>query len=433
MSEKQQWISWNENIVHPFNNFYEPRIEQDLVNVVKNSDERIRVVGTGRSSADIVAGTETLISLGNYDKVVSVDEDNLRITVQTGMTLEKLLNEIEKFGWCLPSLPDIDDITLGGALATGTHGTGRDAVLLADYMVACTLITANGELMDVDENSEILDAVRVSVGVLGLLSTVTLQCLPLFRMKLTEQPMKDKVWMPKFKRMLEDNDFLRILWLPHTNRGYVIQGNRCADDEVVEPTKGSWLSKYRRSTSVFLYKMTTSLPWLVSPVNKLLYLLFFHSIQKKSGTLYDATVTKSRGSTLELGEWTIPLDKFDLAFAELRTKLHSFSNKAFAHIPMDIRFIKADNTWLSYSYGADTVTVGCVTRNAAHADQYEAFGAIEEVFYKHGGRPHWAKHHGLEQAELSTLYPRWSDFIELRRKMDPDGKFLNCYLTKLFG
>ena len=100
---------------------------------------------------------------------------------------------------------------------------------------------------------------------------------------------------------------------------------------------------------------------------------------------------------------------------------------------MDIRFLKNDKSWLSYAYGQDCVTIGCVCRIAEAADQYEAFSVIETVFRRHGGRPHWAKRHKMVGDEFSELYPKWNNFLALRTKLDPSGKFLNSYLTKLLG
>ena len=429
----REWVSWNGNAKHSYENLFEPETESAIAKIVKTAEKRVRVIGTGRSSANIVGGAETLISLLKYNHVIDIDKEKMRITVQAGITLKLLINELEQEGWCLPSLPDIDDITLGGVLATGTHGTGHDAVLLSGYMVGCNLIKADGTVIAISEESDLLEAVRVSVGVLGIMSTITLQCSPIYSLKIDEAPEDDKDWMPKFETMLKDYDFLRILWLPHTDKGYVIKGNKCPNNEKVPTIKGPWYLKYRRPASVFLYKYTSTFPALISFVNKLLYTLFFRSNQQKSGTLYDATVTKSRGSTLELAEWTIPADRFLEVFSELRDELHCFSNSAFAHIPMDIRYVRADKSWLSYAYGADTITVGCVTRNAHQADTYDAFNKIEEVFYKHKGRPHWAKRHKLQSAELSQLYPKWDQFVELRKEMDPSGKFLTDYIAKLFG
>ena len=77
--------------------------------------------------------------------------------------------------------------------------------------------------------------------------------------------------------------------------------------------------------------------------------------------------------------------------------------------------------------------MGCVSRNAAAADSYEAFKTVEKIFLKHGGKPHWAKRFHAKDKELSKVYDKWDDFKTLRQKMDPTGKFLNTYLTELFN
>ena len=100
---------------------------------------------------------------------------------------------------------------------------------------------------------------------------------------------------------------------------------------------------------------------------------------------------------------------------------------------MDVRFVYKDKSWLSYAYGEDTVTMGCVSRNAATADTYEAFKSVEKIFLKHGGKPHWGKRFAAKDAELSKIYPKWEDFKLLRKKMDPTNKFLNPYLKELFA
>jgi L-gulonolactone oxidase len=164
-----------------------------------------------------------------------------------------------------------------------------------------------------------------------------------------------------------------------------------------------------------------------------LYFAFFRSKKESKGSLYGAIVTKSRGATLELAEWTVSLDKFPELFKELKTVLNSWSNKSFAHIPMDIRFIDSDKSWLSYAYQQDTVTVGCVTRNADTADDYEAFKTVEEIFLKYGGRPHWGKRFQAKDHELQRLYPKWAAFKTLREQLDPTNKFLNPYLRELFN
>lgn len=432
MVEEKIWTSWNGNIKHPFSNLLEPVSEEEISKIVSEANN-VRVFGTKCSSADIAAGTETLISLKNYRNIINIDKDKLQITVQCGITLEELITKVEELGWCIPCLPDIDTITLGGALSTGTHGTAKDGLLLSGYVIKIRLVQATGDVVEIDNKNEIFDAARVSVGLLGILSTVTIQCEPLFNMKLVEEPMKDELWLRNCMKMLNENDFLRILWLPHTGSGYVIRGNKIDLHKKVKIKNGPWFHKYRRGVSKYLYGLTIKSPYLTVWANRIIYWLFFRSKIEKSGTLYGASVTKSRGSTLELAEWTIALDRFEETFRELKKELNNFKNGAFAHIPMDIRFIKNDKSWLSYAYNQDTVTIGCVTRNAESAQFYKAFDIIEKVFLKNSGRPHWAKRFKAGAKELSELYPQWNNFIELRGKMDPQGKFLNSYLKEIFA
>jgi L-gulonolactone oxidase len=424
------WTSWNENLTYNYKSLYKVTTQEELQEVVKDS-EKIRVFGTKQSSADIASGLATLIDIRTYNKILSYNDSDHTVTVQAGVILGDLLEAIEAKGWCIPCLPDINTITISGALSTGTHGTSGK--LLCEYMTKCNIILANGSIKVVTKEDEIMDAFRVSLGVLGVLSEITFQCEPIYTLHIKEGPEDDAVWLPKIKERLIKHDFLRILWLPHTDKGYVITGDKIdPNTEIIEDLGPKYL-KHRRTASKILYKYTHIFPWITAIANKLLYRGFFSSTKEHKGSLYQATVTKSRGSTLELAEWTIGLDKFSTVFEELKTEINKWSNKSFIHIPMDIRFVYKDNTWLSYAYGEDIVTMGCVSRNAATADTYEAFKSIEKVFLKYGGKPHWGKRFMAKDAELNKVYEKWNDFKLLRRKLDPSNKFLNPYLKELFN
>ncbi len=425
------WESWNKNIVHTYSALSVPRTEEELAEAVRRADN-VRVFGGKQSSADIAAGTEHLIDVTQYNAVVAVDEQARRITVQSGMQLRELMQVIESRGWTLPCLPDIDTVTIGGAVATATHGTAGGAHPIGEYMVGARLIQADGSIEAVDETSEIMPALRTSLGTLGVLSTVTFELAPLYYLRVEEQAIPDDTWLANYRRWLEEYEFVRIIWLPHTGYGWVVLGERIDADEPVEERSAPRYVRHRREMSKFLYKRTVRFPRFTRLANRLLRKLFFsHRIVKK-GTLYGATVTKSRGSTLELAEWTVAMERFEDLFSELRSALESSENDAWAHIPMDIRFLRGDESWLSTAYGRDTVTVGCVTRNPEHADEYRAFDLVEDLFLSYEGRPHWAKRFRAKAPELAPLYPRWDDFRALRRRMDPRGKFLNGYLKQLF-
>jgi len=424
------WVSWNENVTHNYKSLYKITTEEELQKVIKNS-EKIRVFGSKQSSADIASGLETLVDITTYNKILSFNDSEHTVTVQSGVILGDLLDAIEAKGWCIPCLPDINTITIGGALATGTHGTSGK--LLCEYMTDCSIVLADGSLKRINEKDEMIDAVRVSLGVLGVMSEITFKCEPIYTLHVKEGPEDDSEWLPKIKERLQKHDFLRILWLPHTDKGYVITGDKINPDTEIAENLGPAYLKHRRTASKILYKYSHIFPWTTAIANKLLYRGFFSSTKEHKGSLYQATVTKSRGSTIELAEWTIGLDKFPKVFEELKTEINKWSNKSFIHIPMDVRFVYKDKSWLSYAYVEDTVTMGCVSRNAATADTYEAFKSIEKVFLKYGGKPHWGKRFTAKDAVISKIYSKWEDFKVLRKELDPTNKFLNPYLTELLN
>lgn len=424
------WVSWNENLKYNYKSLYTIKTEEELQEVIAKS-EKIRFFGSKQSSADIAAGTETLIDITAYNKILSFNDTNKTITVQSGVLLKDLLEAVEAKGWCIPCLPDINTVTVGGALATGTHGTSGK--LLSEYVTQCRLILADGSVKEIHEGEELMDAVRVSLGVLGVFSTITFSCEEIYTLHVKEHPESDSEWLPKIKERLKQHDFLRVLWLPHTDKGYVITGDKINPDTEVKEDLGPEYLKHRRKASKILYKYTHLFPWFTAVANKLLYRGFFRATKEHKGSLYQATVTKSRGSTLELAEWTISLDVFPKVFEELKREINKWSNKSFIHIPMDVRFVYKDKSWLSYAYGQDTVTMGCVSRNAATADSYEAFRSVERIFLKYGGRPHWGKRFKAKDSELSQVYEKWDDFKVLRKSFDPTNKFLNPYLTDLFN
>lgn len=424
------WVSWNENLTYKYESLYSVENEEELQEIIAKTD-KVRFFGTKQSSADIAAGTQTLIDISKYNKILSYGDDAQTVTVQSGLILGDLLEAIEAKGWCIPCLPDINTITIGGAIATGTHGTSGK--LLCEYMTSCTLVLADGTIKNISEEDELIDAVRVSLGALGVISTVTFKCEPIYTLHVKEFPENDSEWLQKIKERLAKHDFLRILWMPHTDHGYVITGDKIDPNTEIKEDLGPDYLKHRRSASKILYKYSHVFPWITAIANKIIHKAFFSTTKEHKGSLYQATVTKSRGSVIELAEWTIGLDKFPQVFEELKTEINKWSNKSFIHIPMDVRFVHKDNSWLSYAYKKDVVTMGCVSRNAPTADSYEAFKSIEKVFLKHGGKPHWAKRFAAKDAELSKIYSKWGDFKALRKKMDPTNKFLNPYLVKIFN
>jgi len=442
------WKSWNGLITHPYENLAKPSTSDELFSIVKDAPS-LRVLGTGKSSADICAGTHTLIDLSGLDNTPVLDESRTRVWVGAACQLSELIAFLARSGLGFPALPDLDAITVAGAIATGTHGTGRVALSLSDYVEAIELVDANGTLLTIDRGHdvELMDAAAVSLGLFGVSLRLCFRVEPLFDLQVTERPSPDNEWSAHWREDLEQHDFLRVLWLPHTGWGYRISGDKVVANQSGTSAAGLAGSspnpfslkapprhhRYRRDVSSLFYRNTWRLPSSTVVANRLIAGLFFGSTVRRLGSLYETTVTKSRSTTLELAEWTVSFDRFDACFAELRRAFGGFGSRGFAHIPMDVRFIRSSSAWLSNAYGYDTVTVGCVSRYPPKADEHVAFKVIEEVFLAYGGRPHWAKRFSSGRETLQGLYPRYQDFVELRRRLDPSGKFLNSRLAQWFS
>lgn len=412
-----------------------PHNEADLQTLIAQSPN-IRAIGTGRSSADICAGPAELISLDHMphsSRDIKIDHAAMTVDAPAGILLSTLMVELETRGWTLAALPDIDCISLGGAIATGTHGTGREALSLSDYVSGLRLILADGSILDITESSSDipLDAVRVSLGLLGVVVRISLRIVPLYNLALIERPIRDAEWLELWLQLLAAHEFLRILWLPHTGWSTLITGDRYQFELPFLPQAAPDFHNQRRSISTLLYQGCARIPALTPAANHLIKKLFFESTVRKTGTLYETTVTKSRGAAMELAEWTIPFTRFTACFAELRRAMGRKGN--YGHIPMDIRFIRKSSAWLANAWESDTVTVGCVSRTPYYADQHRIFRTIETIFLAHGGRPHWAKRFATSASTLDSLYPRLPDFRQLRRKLDPTDKFLNPWLESRFG
>ena len=102
-----------------------------------------------------------------------------------------------------------------------------------------------------------------------------------------------------------------------------------------------------------------------------------------------------------------------------------------AFFPMEIRFIAPDQAWLSPFSEGPCISIAI---HAAVDERFDYFFSdFEPIFLSHGGRPHWGKWHSLKKIDFEMLYPKFNDFMALRRELDPSGKFLNPHLAEVFG
>ncbi|ELK17487.1 L-gulonolactone oxidase [Pteropus alecto] len=158
--------------------------------LARQQNKWVKVVGGGHSPSDIACTDGFLIHMGKMNRVLQVDTEKKQVTVEAGIHLADLHPQLDKHGLALSNLGAMSDVTAGGIIGTGTHNTGIKHSILATQVVALTLLTADGTILECSEssNAEVFQAVQVRLGCLGVILTITLQCVPQFHLQKTSFP-----------------------------------------------------------------------------------------------------------------------------------------------------------------------------------------------------------------------------------------------------
>ena len=168
---------------------------QRAVSAAGRSSLRIKAVGAGHSFTGIAVAPGVQLDLTDLTGVIGVDEATGRVTLAAGTRLHQLPRLLAPYGLALANMGDIDRQTISGATSTGTHGTGSAFGGLATQIVAATIVIGDGSVLHVSEteNAELLPAVRLGLGALGILVDLTIQCVPAYLLQAVEaaEPLDD--------------------------------------------------------------------------------------------------------------------------------------------------------------------------------------------------------------------------------------------------
>jgi len=323
------------------------------------------------------------------------------------------------------NMPDIDEQSLAGCIGTATHGTGAEIGCMSTFVQGLQLLTASGDIIDCDANNEpeIFEAAKVSLGALGIITQVRLQNMAPYRLK------RETVWrefeeiVALADQMADSNRNFEFYYVPFTGMGWTdvhnisneplsstgrIDSNDGANDLKMARDYLGWSPSLRR---LLLRSQTKSIDDEVTV--------------DSSWKNY----TSERNVRFNEMEFHLPREFGLQAMTEIRDVLEKNHDEVF--FPIEFRYIKSDDIWLSPFYRRETCSIA--VHRFFDEDFSPYFKSIEPIFRKYRGRPHWGKLNGLKRDDFARLYPRWSDFAEVRRQLDPNGKFLNPYLKQLFG
>ena len=402
----------------------------DIVGESAAAGLTVKAIGAGHSFTAIGATNGVLLHLDRIAKVMEVDKAMGRIRVQAGISLRKLNPVLRHYGLALPNLGDIDAQSIAGAISTGTHGTGGKLHGIAKAVVGLDLVTAGGEVISVDESHELFGAARVSLGALGIITEVTLQCVPAFLLHADEQPMPLPMVLDNLDDLIDNNDHFEFFWFPHTDKTSTKRNNRVSAGSKRKP-----LSNARRliddellSNGAFeaINQIASRKRNWVPRINKITGSVL--SAREYTNDSYDVFVSPRRVRFRE-SEFAVPR-------SALKDVLRQIGNWIDGHdetitFPVEVRFAAADDIWLSTGHERNNAYIAMHQYHRMDCTRY--FDAAQRIFTEHQGRPHWGKIHTLGADYFAQRYSRFDDFVALRDRLDPDRVFSNDYLDHVLG
>jgi FAD-linked oxidoreductase len=379
----------------------------------------VRALGSGHSFTPAAATSGVALDLSGWAGVITADLDSGLVTVRSGTTIKELNATLGTLGLAMANLGDIDAQTVSGAISTGTHGTGASLGGIATQVTGLELVLADGSVVScsADKNPDLFSAARVSVGALGVLSTVTLQCVPAFTLAADERPMALDEVLARFGEFAAGNDHFEFYWFPYGKDGPdAMPGwRRFFEYEVMENAAFGALCRTGRAV-----------PATIKPLNRLAAATL--SKRTYSAPSHEVFVTPRRVRFVE-SEYAVPRESLLDVLAELRSGVAGLADPVM--FPVEVRVAAADDIWLSTAYGRDSAYVAIHQYVGLPYTDY--FRLFESIATSVGGRPHWGKMHTRDAAYLHAAYPRFADFLRIRAELDPSRRFANPYSQQVFG
>ncbi|GAA3592214.1 D-arabinono-1,4-lactone oxidase [Kineosporia mesophila] len=410
-----------------------PRGTGEIVEAVRRAAGRkLRPVGASHSFSGIARPEELQLRLDRHAGVRSIDTTTGLVTVEGGMPLYRLNPILAGARLALTNLGDIDRQTVAGALATGTHGSGARFGAISTQVRALELVTADGGVLHCSptENPEVFEFARVSLGALGVISTVTLQTVPAFALCAQEMAVPLPEVLARFDELAENIDHFEFYWFPHTDRVQTRYKTRLPLDTTLAPLGRirTWWDEELMANEVFRVAVAAGrrVPAAVVPINRFAVRVWgSRTYTDRSERVF----TTSRRVRFKEMEYAIPRAAMPEAVRRVREVVDNSGWRI--PFPVEVRVLAPDDIPLSMASGRASAFMAVHVPAQSRHEGY--FGAVERIMADYGGRPHWGKIHTQDAAGLRKVYPLLDEFAALRRRLDPEGLFTNAYLDRVLG
>lgn len=430
------WRNWARNQKCVPSEMAYPSSEHELAALVRRSGERgenLKLVGAGHSFTDIACTDGVMVSLDRLTGLQEVDHDAHTAKVRAGTRIIETADLLADVGLGFSSLGDIGYQSLGGALATATHGTGRDYGNIPSQLVSLEIMDSSGEIIEASEteNREIFKAAQVSLGALGILTSVTIQAEPAFNMVTLEDVVPWDEILDCYDQVIAENEHFEFFWFPHTDAVISLTHNRTTDQprptNIRREIKKWWYTVVRGNYAFDLVcRIGRAAPSRIPQINR--WLLEQNSPSRRVSRGDQAFMNERRVRFYEM-EYAIPREETVSVLKQIREAIDS--SGLLIDFPVEVRFVPSDDIWLSPSFGRETTYIAIHVYQGMSYDRY--FRMVEEIMNSVDGRPHWGKLHFQTAATLSPRYPHWDDYQEVRRRLDPGGILENDYSRRVLG
>jgi xylitol oxidase len=412
--------NWAGNYTYQASSIHSPQTLEELCQIVRDS-RKVRALGTRHSFNDIADCAENLISLEQFDRIIAIDRAQQTVTIESGVKYGQLGEFLHQEGFALHNLASLPHISVAGACATATHGSGENNGSLATAVVAMELITAHGEVLVVSrDRDENFPGMVVALGGLGIVTKLTLEIQPTFAVR---QDVYENLPLAQLEKNFDaiqasgysvslftdwQGDSINQLWLKR----------RTINQDAAAPTFfGAALAPAdRHPIAEISAENCTPQMGIPGPWHQRL-------------PHFRMNFTPSSGDELQ-SEYFVPRQH---AIAALRAVAHLHEKISPLLLISEIRTIAADDLWLSPCYQQACVAIHFTWKPDWPAVR-ELLPMIESQLAPFDARPHWGKLFTMEAARLRSLYKKLPDFQRLLRSYDPNGKFRNAFLDRyIFG
>lgn len=408
--------NWSGNYAYRAHALHRPQTLEELQELVAAAPA-VRALGS-RHSFTSIADSDQLVALDALDATIEIDSASQAVSVPGHTTYAALAEELNRHGQALHSMASLPHISVAGAIATATHGSGDHKGNLATAVRSMEMVGPAGELVSVAEGDSDFDGIVVGLGALGVVTRVTLAVQPFFEMR--QRVFEGVRWerlLEGLEQIFAAGESVSVFHLcgPTTEQVWV----KRRDDEsgAVDGDLAELLGVAPATAPLH--------PVLgADPVNCTEQLGVSGPWSERLPH-FRSGFTPSSGEELQ--------SEFFVARADAVAAIEAVRGLADAIVPhllvSELRTIAGDSLWLSPQQGRETLALHFTWRRRPR--EVEAVVAqIEAALAPFDARPHWGKVFTAEAAALALLYPRMGDFRSLRERMDPDGRFVNEWLRQ---